>query len=78
MEGNRRDLQVGLPAGPLDSTSAVVEGLLDATRRRALIVQYVSVVPIEVVRAEAAATVLDALLRSLDPAASGKTFTSPT
>ena len=67
------DLTVGLPPGPLDATSAVVEVLLDANRRRSTIVQYVNVLPVEVVRAETAATVLDALLRSMDPAAPTET-----
>jgi hypothetical protein len=66
------DLQLGLPSGPLEVTSWMVDVLLDAHRRRALMVQYVSVQPIEVERAETAATVLDALLRSQDPAASAK------
>jgi hypothetical protein len=66
-------VQLGLPSGPLDSTSHVVDVLLDAGRRRSLVVQYVSVVPIEVARVETAATVLDALLRSLDPASAAKT-----
>ena len=52
---------------------AVVGVLLDANRRRALVVQYVSVVPVEVVRAETAATVLDALLRSQEPAKAART-----
>jgi hypothetical protein len=63
------DLQLGLPSGPLDATSWMVDVLLDANRRRSLVVQYVSVLPVEVVRAETASTVLDALLRSQDPAA---------
>lgn len=57
------DLQLGVPSGPLDATSAVMGVLLDANRRRSLVVQYVGVVPVEVVRAETAVTVLDALLR---------------
>jgi hypothetical protein len=46
----------------------MVDVLLDANRRRSLVVQYVNVVPVEVVRVETAAAVLDALLRSQDPA----------
>jgi hypothetical protein len=58
------DPQVGLPSVPLD-----------ANRRRSLAVQYMNVLPIEAARAESAATVLDALLRSQDPAAAAKTST---
>jgi hypothetical protein len=46
--------------------------LLD-TDRRGLIVRYVSVAPIEVVRAETTVAVLDGLLRSLEPAPAAKT-----
>jgi hypothetical protein len=67
------DLQVGLPSLPLESTSLMVDVLLDANRRRSLVVQYMSVLPIEVERAETAATVPDALLRSQDPTALAKT-----
>jgi hypothetical protein len=66
------DLTVGLPSAPLESTSAVVEVLLDANRRRSTIVQYLNVLPVEVAQVEATATVLDALLRSQVPAAPTK------
>jgi hypothetical protein len=69
------DLKVGLPSVPLESTSWMVDVLLDANRRRALVVQYMSVLPIEVERAEMAVARLDALLRSQDPTAVAKTST---
>jgi hypothetical protein len=52
-----------------------VDVLLDANRRRALIVQYVNVLPVEVAQAETAATMLDALLQSQDPTAAAKNST---
>jgi hypothetical protein len=67
------DLQVGLPSVALESTSWMVDVLLDRNRRRSLAVQYMNVLPIEVERAETAATRLDALLRSQDPASAART-----
>jgi hypothetical protein len=67
------DLQVGLPSVPLESTSWMVDVLLDPNRRRGLVVQHMSVLPIEVERVEMAVTKLDTLLRSQDPASAAKT-----
>jgi hypothetical protein len=53
------DLQLGLPSLPLDATSSMVTVLLDANRGRGLVVQYMNVLPIEVERAQAAATRLE-------------------
>jgi hypothetical protein len=58
---------------PLESTSWTVDVLLDANRRRGLVVQHMSVLPIEVERVEMAVTKLDTLLRSQDPASAAKT-----
>jgi hypothetical protein len=58
------DLQVGLPSVPLEPTSWMVDVLLDPNRRRGLVVQHMSVLPIEVERVEMAVTKLDTLLRS--------------
>src|SRR5260221_12325471 len=64
---------VGVPPGPLESTSAFVVVLLDPGRRRSVMVQYVNAIPMELSRSDSAAIDLDALLRSFDQ---GSTATS--
>lgn len=65
-----QEQELGLPPGPLKSTSTFAVLFLEPDRRRSVIVQYVSAMPIEVSRPDATVTELDSLLRSLSPAES--------
>ena len=58
------DLRPGLPAGPLPADGALVELLVDRGRRRSIIVQYVTALPL-VSQPEFAAGSLDGLLREI-------------
>src|SRR5260221_11083467 len=50
------EMQVGVPPGPLESTSAFVVVLLDPERRRSVMVQYVNAMPMELSRPDGAAS----------------------